>query len=52
MMHIAAFADTQPAGRIGLNPVPSENPADDRRIIRIRQNIEISQYNLMVLVFM
>ena len=40
MMHIAAFADTQPAGRSGLNPVPSQNPADDRRIIiRIRQKI-------------
>ena len=39
-MYIAAFADTQPAGRNGLYPVPSKDPADDRRIvIRIRQKI-------------
>jgi chemotaxis protein MotB len=40
IMYIAAFADTQPAGRNGLYPIPSEDPADDRRIvIRIRQKI-------------
>ena len=38
IMYIAAFADTQPAGRNGLYPVPSQDPADDQRIVvRIRQ---------------